>query len=87
MKVAFLTAGMQLISSGSDGLVKLWTIKTNECVTTLDNHEDKIWGLTVRGDEKMVVSGGADSVVNFWEDVTVEEQEKEAKEKEELILR
>jgi U3 small nucleolar RNA-associated protein 13 len=53
----------------------------------MDNHEDKIWGLTVRGDEKMFVTGGADSVINFWEDVTAEEQEKEAKEKEELILR
>lgn len=82
-----MTAGMQLVSSGSDGLVKLWTIKSNECVSTMDNHEDKIWGLTVRKDEQMFVTGGADSVINFWEDVTSEEQEKEAKEKEELILR
>ncbi|KAI9289951.1 WD40-repeat-containing domain protein [Umbelopsis sp. AD052] len=87
LKVAFMTAGMQLVSSGSDGLVKLWTIKSNECVSTMDNHEDKIWGLTVRNDEQMFVTGGADSVINFWEDVTSEEQEKEAKEKEELILR
>lgn len=26
--------------SGSDGFVKLWTIKSNECVTTLDGHEE-----------------------------------------------
>uniref|UniRef100_A0A8C7QY21 Transducin beta like 3 n=1 Tax=Oncorhynchus mykiss TaxID=8022 RepID=A0A8C7QY21_ONCMY len=32
---------------GSDGLVKLWTIKTNECVKTLDAHQDKVWGLHV----------------------------------------
>uniref|UniRef100_A0A2K6S5U8 Transducin beta like 3 n=1 Tax=Saimiri boliviensis boliviensis TaxID=39432 RepID=A0A2K6S5U8_SAIBB len=31
--------------SGSDGLVKLWTIKNNECVRTLDAHDDKVWGL------------------------------------------
>ena len=28
--------------SGSDGLVKVWTIKTNECVTTLDLHTEKV---------------------------------------------
>ena len=33
---------MQLVSSGNDGLVKVWTIRTNECVTTLDSHEDKV---------------------------------------------
>lgn len=28
--------------SGADGLVKLWTIKTNECIATYDQHEDKV---------------------------------------------
>ena len=28
--------------SGSDGLVKVWTIKTNECVATLDQHTEKV---------------------------------------------
>jgi U3 small nucleolar RNA-associated protein 13 len=40
--VNFLTAGTQLISSGSDGLVKLWNIKSNECIDTMDEHEDKV---------------------------------------------
>uniref|UniRef100_A0A2K6FPT8 Transducin beta like 3 n=1 Tax=Propithecus coquereli TaxID=379532 RepID=A0A2K6FPT8_PROCO len=43
LKVAFVSRGTQLLSSGSDGLVKLWTIKNNECVRTLDAHEDKVW--------------------------------------------
>ncbi|KAI8394307.1 WD40-repeat-containing domain protein [Radiomyces spectabilis] len=87
LRVNFLTMGVQLVSAGSDGLVKLWTIKTNECVNTLDNHTEKVWALTTRKDEKFVVSGGADSVVNFWEDVTLEEQEEELKEKEEFIIK
>lgn len=32
----------QLNFSGADGLVKLWTVKTNECVATYDHHEDKV---------------------------------------------
>jgi WD40 repeat protein len=33
---------MQLVTTSSDGLVKLWNIKDEECVKTLDNHEDKV---------------------------------------------
>ena len=28
--------------SGSDGLVKIWNVRTNECVTTLDQHTEKV---------------------------------------------
>ncbi|KAI8984486.1 WD40-repeat-containing domain protein [Mycotypha africana] len=87
LRVDFLTAGTQLVSAGSDGLVKVWTIKTNECASTLDNHTQKVWALAVREDEKCIVSGGADSVINFWEDVTLQEQEDELKQKEELIIK
>ena len=31
-----------LLSSGSEGLLKLWTIKTNECIKTFDQHLDKV---------------------------------------------
>lgn len=87
LRVDFLTSGMQLVSSGSDGLLKIWTIKTNECDTTLDNHTEKVWALAVRKDQKFIASGGADSVVNFWEDVTREEQEEELREKEQYIIK
>src|SRR4051794_1845437 len=87
LKGAFLTAGTQIVSAGSDGLVKLWTIRRSECVATLDNHTEKIWGLTVHRDEKVVVSAGADSVVNFWEDVTEQEQEAAVRQAEEHILK
>uniref|UniRef100_A0A8C3AQB2 Transducin beta like 3 n=1 Tax=Cyclopterus lumpus TaxID=8103 RepID=A0A8C3AQB2_CYCLU len=54
------------VLSGSDGLVKLWTIKTNECVKTLDAHQDKVWGLHAsRKDDKMV-TGSADSNITVW---------------------
>lgn len=80
---------MQLITSASDGLVKLWNIKDEECIKTLDNHEDKvclmgllcrcstdlqIWALAISKDEKTIVSAGADSVATFWEDSSEVEQ-------------
>jgi len=36
---------MQLITSGGDGLLKLWNIKTSECVSTLHQHESHVWTL------------------------------------------
>ncbi len=30
------------ISSGSDGLIKIWNVKTNECINTMDEHVDKV---------------------------------------------
>ena len=56
--------------SGSDGLLKLWTIKTNECVKTLDGHEDKIWGLHSNKQDDMVVTASSDSCIMLWK-VTV----------------
>jgi len=78
--VDFLSSGTQLISSASDGLLKLWNTRTEECVATMDNHEDKVWGLAQTSDEELVITGGADSTITFWKDDT----EERAREKEEL---
>lgn len=58
---------IKFFSSGSDGLLKLWTIKTNECVATLDEHSDKLWSVTVDRSEQKVVTAGADSNILIWE--------------------
>lgn len=54
------------VLSGSDGLVKLWTIKTNECVKTLDAHQDKVWGLHGTHKDDKMVTGSADSNITVW---------------------
>ncbi len=52
--------------SGSDGLVKVWTIRSNECAATLDGHTERVWALAVGEDGGEVVSGGGDSLVCSW---------------------
>lgn len=98
LSVAFVSAGAQLVSGGADGLVKVWTVRSDECEATLDAHTDKVWALTTakaptgrnrdaeeeeeggRGGGEgpnsglVVVSGGADSVINVWKDVTAREE-------------
>ncbi|KAI1883949.1 hypothetical protein AGOR_G00221340 [Albula goreensis] len=86
LKVIFVSRGSQLLSSGSDGLVKLWTIKTNECVKTLDAHQDKVWGLHASRKDQLAVTGSADSCITLWQDVTeVELAEEQAKQEDQIL--
>lgn len=41
----FITRGLQLVSVGADGLLKLWSVKTSECLKTFEHHDAKIWAL------------------------------------------
>ena len=73
LRVSFLCRGMQLLTCSADGLLKLWSVKANECVQTCSEHEAKVWALAVRRDQKLFVSGGADSSLLVWKDVSEEE--------------
>lgn len=46
-----------------------------------------MWALAVTSDEKTIVSGAADSVVTFWEDCTVEQEEEKEAKRAELVLK
>lgn len=87
MRVQFLNHANQLISCGSDGLIKLWNIKTSSCVATFDEHNDKCWSLLLSGNEEKVVTGGADGKLIVWRDITDEILEEKMEEREEIILK
>lgn len=65
---------IQIASAGGDGLVKVWDAITGETACTLDNHEDRVWALTVHPVTNMIVSGSGDSTVTFWKDTTTATQ-------------
>lgn len=67
---------MQILSSGGDGLLKLWDVRSGECSATFEEQEGKVWALTSAGEQNSwVASGGADSLVNIWEDASQEKLE------------
>jgi U3 small nucleolar RNA-associated protein 13 len=39
-------------------------------MSTLDNHEDRVWALVAHPETGALVSGGGDSVITFWKDTT-----------------
>ncbi|XP_026678519.1 transducin beta-like protein 3 [Diaphorina citri] len=47
----------QIVSTGADGLLKLWSIKTSTCVSTFDKHALKIWTLAITKDENQIITG------------------------------
>lgn len=61
---------VQIASAGGDGLIKIWDANTGETACTLDNHSDRIWALTANPENRMLISGGGDSIVTFWKDTT-----------------
>ena len=66
---------MQVLSAGADGLVKLWGVRTSECLATFDEHEAKVWAMHVAGrDDSTLVTGGADARVNVWRDCTAQDE-------------
>ena len=81
-------AVVQLLSSGADGLVKLWNVRSTECLNTFDGHEDKVWALTVGGvQEGLVATGGGDARVQVWEDCTLQDKAEAAEEEEVTLLK
>lgn len=52
--------------SDSEGLLKLWTLKTSTCEKTFCAHENKAWALIVHPTEELFFSGGADSTLITW---------------------
>ena len=62
----------RIASAGADGLVKIWSPYSGECLATLDNHTDRIWALAYNAASRTLVSGGGDSIVTFWQDTSEE---------------
>ncbi|KAF1815486.1 platelet-activating factor acetylhydrolase IB alpha subunit [Eremomyces bilateralis CBS 781.70] len=87
-------------SAAADGLVKVWDLSIGECATTLDGHEDRVWGLAVIDPAKnagtyseynplfstrTLISGGADAVLNFWSDTSASTASAAAEREERII--
>jgi U3 small nucleolar RNA-associated protein 13 len=56
-------------------VVILWNVFTEEAINRFDAHTDKVWSMVLTQAEDQLITGGADSRLIFWRNVTDEERE------------
>jgi len=71
----------QVLSCGGDGLVKLWKVSNCECTNTFDDHDDRIWSISLSSDKQFLASGGSDSRLIIWRDTTESDRQLEVTER------
>jgi U3 small nucleolar RNA-associated protein 13 len=102
LRLAYLSRGLQLLSTASDGVLRLWDIRTQTMVNAMDGqstdaqgetvsegHADKVWALCVNRwrEEQEVITGGSDSKIIVWHNTTQQEIEAEHVQREESVLK
>lgn len=86
LRVEFLDYGKYILSASADGLLKLWNIKTNICIQSIDEHSDRVWSLAVSsGSNRFFFSGGADSKLIRFNDIT-EDVQKDAMDQNQALM-
>lgn len=60
-------ARARLISGADDTKIRVWDLRSRECVHVLEGHVSVVRGLDVTPDGRLLVSGGRDKVVNVWD--------------------
>lgn len=85
MKLILMSKGRQVLSGTSDGYLNIWDVLTQTLQGHLEGHSQHAWAIDVSKDCKQIVSGGSDSIIKFWQDVTDRDKMQELEEKEDYI--
>lgn len=60
-------AGTQALSGHRDGRIRLWSLETGQCLTTLKGHLEKVKSVQITPDGQFAVSGSDDQTVKVWD--------------------
>ena len=64
-KITFLKGGQQMATASWDGSVRIWDIASGLMTHKLKT-EQPVYEVISTGDEKYLISGGADRMIRFW---------------------
>jgi len=68
----FSPQGNLLVSGSFDETVKIWDVRTGECVSTLPAHSDPVTGVDFNTDGTCIVSSSHDGLMRIWDVATGE---------------
>eukprot|EP00668_Euglena_longa_P011909 GGOE01014329.1.p1 GENE.GGOE01014329.1~~GGOE01014329.1.p1 ORF type:complete len:853 (-),score=290.04 GGOE01014329.1:254-2812(-) len=87
----FLNHGVQIATTDALGMLKLWVVKTAECLATISSHSEEealrdVWALDVTPDDEYIITGGTDSRINILKDFTETDRQAEFAQKQVAVL-
>jgi Prp8 binding protein len=65
--VCFLDENNRIFSAGIDNVIKVWELKTNSLIMSLEGHQDTITGLRLSPDGSYILSNSMDNTVRIWD--------------------
>jgi len=65
--LAITPDGKHIVSGSLDRTIKIWDMKSGECINTLEGHTNSIFSLSITPDEKHIVSGSWDDTIKIWD--------------------
>lgn len=67
LTVAITDDANMAVSGGSDGLIRVWDVRSGKSVTALKGHRGPIHGLAFRAGSRQLFSGSRDRTVKIWD--------------------
>jgi len=63
----FTPDGRRALTGSRDRTVRLWDVKTGECLRVLEGHTDDVYGVSFSPDGRRAFSGSVDNTARIWD--------------------